>query len=107
MSARPFASVPPHRERRHSHPAYCRDVTDCAHDWQPWDHRDVDTGAEKCRRCHQVKIVCPHCGRKWEGLQMRASVEAPLLCVDCWELETKRRLDAIQQRLDDREGQVE
>ena len=76
-------------------------VVDCAHDWEPWKHRDADSeaGAEECRRCHQVKIVCPHCGRDWEGIQMRASVDGPLLCADCWQREITRRIDAIERRL--------
>ena len=74
-------------------------VPDCTHDWELWQHRDVAAGAEKCQRCHQVKIVCPRCGNNWEGFQMRASVNGPLLCADCWERELKGRLDDIQQRL--------
>lgn len=83
-------------------------VTDCAHDWEPWKHRDADAeaGAEECRRCHQVKIACPHCTRDWVGIQMRASVDGPLLCADCWQRETTRRLDAIEQRLDDRDRRL-
>ena len=72
-----------------------------AHDWEPWKHRDADAeaGAEECRQCHQVKIVCPHCDRDWVGIQMRASVDGPLLCADYWQREITRRIDAIERRL--------
>ena len=77
-------------------------VAECiAHDWEPWKHRDVDAeaGAEECRRCHHVRMVCPHCGRDWVGPQMRAGAGGPLLCADCWQREITRRLDALEQRL--------